>query len=154
MRTRYAIAIATLSLAFSAFAFYTTWRVQAENHKLSHVNAMCEQRIKLSDEQARIQQSWIDDLTNTLAEERRKPTYDAGYRDAMIRVNNPLNTGTFFDGWDAALKTIDVNNYTEGYHAAMQQMGYIIPQNARTLVPVQSSEEKTQTGTPVKLEKK
>ena len=150
-----AYTIAAGSLVLTAFAFYSNWQTQAENHRLSLINVTNEQREKLINAEAKIQDDYIKDVLHELAEARRAPTYDMGYRDAIIRMGGPQQPGSYQDGWDAALKTINYDNYADGYHAAISQFGYTQTPNAKWLVPEPSSEtDQKKGGEQTKVEKK
>lgn len=53
-----------------------------------------------------------------------KPSYEDGYKEALIRAGRPTNPGAYQDGYEAAMKIIDNGGYAEGYHAAIKQFGY------------------------------
>lgn len=73
-------------------------------------------------------------LRDEVSELSRKPTYDQGFNDAIIKMGSPQNPGSYKDGWDAALKTLD-GSYQEGYHTAIQQFGYFENESVKFLVP-------------------
>jgi hypothetical protein len=54
----------------------------------------------------------------------RKPTYEEGSRDSILKMGGPQIPGAYRDGWDAAIQTLDTKSYADGYHAAIQQFGY------------------------------
>lgn len=61
-------------------------------------------------------------LDQTIREFDNKATYEDGYRDALIRIGR--GTGSYADGYDAAVMTIGKGSYVDGYHNAIQQFGY------------------------------
>jgi hypothetical protein len=126
------------SLLGCGFLGYTNWQTQKENHKLSLLNAIsiAEHRI----------------LKDEIASLDRRPTYDEGYKNALIRIGGPQTPGAYQDGWDDCMKVIGQDsNYADGYHAAIQQFGYTKTSTmARWLVP--EPKEKAVTGTDKKGE--
>lgn len=54
----------------------------------------------------------------------RKPTYEEGCRDTILKIGGPQTPGAYRDGWDAAILTLDTKSYADGYHAAISQFGY------------------------------
>jgi hypothetical protein len=70
-------------------------------------------------------------LQDELAEMSRRPTYDQGYRDAIIRAGTPQAPGAYQDGYRAAFAALGDNSYAEGYHAALEQFGTKDQPNAR-----------------------
>jgi len=123
------------------------WSVQKENQRLSLVNYIyvAEHRI----------------LKDEISELASKPTYDQGYKDALIRIGGPQVPGAYQDGWDDAQKLCGAeNNYADGYHAAIQQFGYTKTTTmARWLVPepkdkaIAADKSNKEGITPAKLEK-
>jgi hypothetical protein len=117
--------------------------VQKENQKLSLQNVIyhAEHRI-LKDELYQKERALAD-----------RPTYEQGYKDALVRVGGPQTPGAYQDGWDDAMKVYADKGYADGYHAAIQQFGYTKTTGlARWLVPESKTEDKG--GTPAKVEKK
>ena len=53
----------------------------------------------------------------------RKPSYDDGCRDTIVKIGLP-NAGCYRDGWIDATKIIDGQDYSRGYHQAIAQFGY------------------------------
>lgn len=84
--------------------------------------------VKLSNEEIRI-------LTYELNEEKNKPSYEQGYKDALIKTGGPSNTGLYQEGWDDAQKIYLQAGYVDGYHNAIQQFGYQKPDTSRYLAP-------------------
>jgi hypothetical protein len=63
-------------------------------------------------------------LQQELATERAKPTYDEGFRDALLRRGGPNQPGSYKDGYEAAIKLMGNKGYADGYHNAIEQFGY------------------------------
>jgi hypothetical protein len=63
-------------------------------------------------------------LNDEISELRSRPTYEDGYRDAVIRAGAPENASTYKDGYEAALLVVGDATYAEGYHAAIKQFGF------------------------------
>jgi len=116
-----------------------------------------ERRVLLADE-FRIQQEQIEDLARQVVEAKQKPSYQDGYRDAIVRMGGPQTPGAYQDGWDDALKTVNYEGYADGYHTAIKQFGYAKTSNmTRWLVPDPSAEKEQKQqkdGTTTRLEKK
>ena len=73
-------------------------------------------------------------LKEEISSLERKPTYEDGCRDTIIKIGGPQTPGAYRDGWDDAIKTLDTRNYADGYHAAVQQFGYMKTTNSRWLI--------------------
>ena len=116
-----------------------------------------ERRVLLADE-LRIQQEQIEDLARQVVEAKQNPSYQDGYRDAIVRMGGPQTPGAYQDGWDDALKTVNYEGYADGYHTAIKQFGYAKTSNmTRWLVPDPSAEKEQKQqkdGTTTRLEKK
>ena len=63
-------------------------------------------------------------LQDDLYEISSKPTYQEGYRDAVIRAGTPTHSGAYRDGYYAAFLALGDTSYADGYHAAILQFGY------------------------------
>lgn len=63
-------------------------------------------------------------LKDELYTERTKPTYENGYRDAIIRAGFPSGSGSYKDGFDAARKLYGDGSWATGYHTAIEQFGW------------------------------
>lgn len=86
-------------------------------------------------------------LRDELQEHRYKPSYDDGYRDAIIKMGTPSIPGSYTDGFMAAAKVYQNSSYAEGYHNAIKQFGYHEIPNANTKLPfddVKTSRIKTE----------
>lgn len=134
-------------LALAGFLAYNTWTTQRENQKLGLQNVLyqAEHRI-LKDE--------IYQKERALAD---RPTYEQGYKDALVRVGGPQAPGAYQDGWDDALKIYGTENgYADGYHAAIKQFGYTkTTAMARWLIPEPTpGTGKDKEGVPTKVDKK
>lgn len=136
--------VSVLALGFMA---WTTWNTQRENQKLSLQNVLylAEHRILKSE---------IYEKDRALDS---RPTYEQGYKDALVRVGGPQTPGAYQDGWDDAMKIYaSENSYADGYHAAIKQFGYTKTSTmARWLIPEPKiGTEKDKTGVPTKVDKK
>lgn len=67
----------------------------------------------------------IRNLEYTLSTTRK---YEDGYRDALVRLDNP-QLGTFDEGYEAAKKVYGSGSYTDGYHAAIEQLSCSLNKN-------------------------
>lgn len=63
-------------------------------------------------------------LKDELYTERSKPTYENGYRDAIVRAGFPSGNGSYKDGFDAARKLYGDGSWATGYHTAIEQFGW------------------------------
>ena len=63
-------------------------------------------------------------LKDEIYAERSKPTYENGYRDAILRAGSPTGTGSYRDGWEACAKLYTDGSWTSGYHTALEQFGW------------------------------
>lgn len=111
MSTKNAWIIAGVSaLYIGAMTLYTR-DVQTENQRLLLVNSIYDAEHRILKEE----------ITELLA----KPTYEQGYKTALIRVGGPQSPGAYQDGWDDAAKIFNnETTYADGYHAAIEQFGY------------------------------
>lgn len=114
---------AAICLGFLSTIFaYKIWDLKQENHRINILNSIynAERRI----------------LKDDISELEKKPTYDQGFKDALIRVGGPQSDGLYRDGWEDAAKLFCDASYTEGYHNAIQQFGYTQPKGTvKWLVP-------------------
>jgi len=111
MSTKIGWIIAGISALCVVAMAWHTWNIQKENQRLSLMNSIygVEHRI----------------LKDQIFELADKPTYDQGYKAALVRVGGPQTPGAYQDGWDDAMKICGAeNNYADGYHAAIEQFGY------------------------------
>lgn len=74
-----------------------------------------------------------------------KPSYEEGYKEALLKAGRPNSPGAYQDGYEAALKIIGDGGYVEGYHTAIKQFGYQPAKNVAFLV-----DEPTKSVTPTK----
>lgn len=102
--------IGAFSILLAGVMAYQAWIAQQENHRLKFLNTVFSAENNI--------------LKDEIRSFEAKPTYDQGYKDALIRVGGPQNPGAYQDGWDDAFKVVDEGGYAEGYHAAIQQFGY------------------------------
>lgn len=63
-------------------------------------------------------------LKDELYTERNKPTYENGFRDAIVRGGTPTGTGSYRDGFEAAQKFYGDGSWSGGYHTAIEQFGW------------------------------
>lgn len=73
-------------------------------------------------------------LKDEIRIQEQKPSYDQGYKDALIRLGGPQSPGAYQDGWDGAMIVAGEGGYANGYHAAIQQFGYQKPDTSRYLI--------------------
>lgn len=99
---------------------YQAFQSRQENGRLLLVNSIYQAEHRI--------------LKDELREYEQKPTYDQGYKDALIRIGGPTQPGAYQDGWDAAMKVAGEGGYANGYHAAIQQFGYQKPDTSRYLI--------------------
>lgn len=117
---------ALVSLVLSTIVLgYNAYKASQENQKLSIKNLIYEA-------ETRILKDEIKDYVS-------KPTYEDGYKTALIKMGGPQNPGAYQDGWDDAYKvfcTENGNGYSVGYHTAIEQFGYTMAKSSnRWLVP-------------------
>lgn len=144
MKTIFPWFVTVGSLVLSMFMGYQTWSTQQENYRLQFLTdvSVAEHRI----------------LKDEIQELSYRPTYEQGYKDAIVRLGGPQNSGAYQDGWDDAFKIFgDQSGYAEGYHTAIQQFGYTkTPGQNRWLVPepTEKTKEEEQTDKfPIKNQK-
>lgn len=122
--------ISAVCLTIAGIASYGYYTKNQDNQKLALNNIIyvAENRI-------------LKEEVSTL---ERKPTYEEGCRDTLIKMGGPQTPGAYMDGWNAAILTLDTRNYADGYHAAIQQFGYQKTATARWLIeePIASPEKK------------
>ena len=63
-------------------------------------------------------------LKDELYTERSKPTYEQGFRDAVVRAGIPNGSGAYRDGFEAAKKFYADGTWANGYHTAIEQFGW------------------------------
>jgi hypothetical protein len=113
------LGIATVVLGF-LFA-KSSW----DNSSLKLLNMLQYQEIELMRDECREYQF---KLTSN-------PTYEEGYKAALLRRNN----GSYSDGYEDAKIVYDgSNNYTQGYHAAITQFGFLKDMNKDTAAKIDS----------------
>lgn len=74
-----------------------------------------------------------------------KPTYEDGYKEALLRAGRPNGPGAYQDGYEAALKVVGDGSYSEGYHTAIRQFGYQPAKNVAYLVDEPTKKEQPKT---------
>lgn len=111
---------ATVCVIGCGFSVSQYFAIRSENQRLQLVNSIyhAEHRI----------------LKDEIYEYEQKPTYENGYKDALIRVGGPNTPSAYQDGWDDAMKVVAEGGYANGYHAAIQQFGYQKPDASRWLI--------------------
>ena len=143
MSTKTGWVIAGISALCVGGMVWHTWNIQKENQRLSMLNSIYEAEHRI--------------LKDEIYEFSTKPTYEEGYKAALIRLGGPQVPGAYQDGWDDALKIYGENGgYAEGYHAAIAQFGYTKnTAMTRWLVPEPKIANKSNTDgiVPAKLDK-
>jgi len=102
-----------MATGFSVYKQFETNQVRYENTTLRFENSM---------------------LTNEVRAMETAPSYDDGYRDAVIKLGGPQSSGSYQDGWNAAVKVLASNTYAEGYHTAIKQFGYTKDGNSKWII--------------------
>lgn len=74
-----------------------------------------------------------------------KPTYEDGYKEALLRAGRPNHPGAYQDGYEAALKVVGDGSYSEGYHTAIRQFGYQPAKDVAFLVNEPTKKEQPKT---------
>lgn len=97
-------------------------------------------RIVLTDTEVRLLQEELASERAKLAEERTKPCFDEGYRSCILHMGGAQQTGSYKDGYDAAVKMLQNRNYADGYHAAIEQFNY--QSEGKLVVPKPTPEPK------------
>lgn len=77
-----------------------------------------------------------------LKELERRPTYEQGQKDTLIKLGAPDGPSAFRDGYDLAVSLYANAGYSEGYHQAIFQFGYQPVNTSQYLVPEPSPSEK------------
>lgn len=95
------------------------------------------QRLLFSNTVFVVEQRILKDEISTL---NRKPTYEQGYRDALVRIGGPTQPGAYQDGWEAAMKVVGEGTYADGYHSAIQQFGYQKANTSEYLISLNKDE--------------
>lgn len=107
-------AAATLfSLAFAAYKDYDARSANLQSQILKFENSL---------------------MANEIGFIQSSPSYNDGYRDAIIKMGGPQSPGSFQDGWDSALKVAGMASYAEGYHTAIKQFSFTKEGHARWMV--------------------
>lgn len=78
----------------------------------------------LGDAETQRSQLLYDELNEIKYDYLMKPTYNEGYRDAIIRMGTPTQPGSYRDGYYAAFLALGNSGYSDGYHAAIAQYGF------------------------------
>lgn len=97
-------------------------------------------KANLSETEIRLLQQELALERSKLAEERMKPCFDDGYRSCILHMGGAQQTGSYKDGFDAAVKMLENRNYADGYHAAIEQFGY--QSKGKEIVPKPEPEPK------------
>lgn len=86
---------------------FLVYRFDQENFRLRCHNEFKDNQIRLLEDQLRDYEFKISS----------RPTYEAGYRDALVKSES----GTYDDGFEAAKVLYKTGGYDVGYHNAIQQ---------------------------------
>jgi len=109
--------IVAVSLILTVISLGTAYRIENENDRL-------ESRTMIEDERTRLLTDQLKDVEGKLREAEFqltiRPTYENGYRDALVRSES----GSFTDGYAAAKLVFNNATYVDGYHNAIEQFGY------------------------------
>lgn len=111
----------------SLLCAYTLYR----NHLANQENDRMAFSISLYQSEIRILEQEIREKTNC-------PTYDDGYKDAILRSCGNWG-GDYQAGWRDAYKLLDGRSYSDGYHACLEQFHFNA--HGREIVPKHVSEE-------------
>lgn len=76
-----------------------------------------------------------------------KPSYEDGYKEALVRAGRPNNPGAYQDGYEAAIKVVGDGGYATGYHTAIKQFGYQPNKSLAILIDEPTSIKKDQSKT-------
>ena len=117
------IALASVCVGLLVWVYQSSnenYRIHNENNRLKIVNEIyhAEHRI----------------LKDELAEWERKPGYESGVKDTLIKMGANGTEG-FNNGYDAAASLLANSTYADGYHNAISQFGYQKPDTSRFLIP-------------------
>jgi hypothetical protein len=112
-----AIGVTVLAVGTSVV---TIGYVLSNQHILNQKLILAENKIFLSDKSNQLLEEEVNDLQYSISTAK---TYEEGYRDALVRLNNP-KMGTFDEGYEAAKTVYGKGAYTDGYHAAIEQLSY------------------------------
>lgn len=104
-----------------------TFKCTNENYRLSNEN----QRLKITND---IYLAEHRILKDEIAEHEKKPTYEQGCKDTLIKMGANGTEG-WNNGYDAAVSLLANSSYSDGYHQAIFQFGYQKPDTSRFLVP-------------------
>ncbi len=118
------IALSIICVGLSIFSIHT----YNQNYRLNLVNYLSREEIRL--------------LTYEKDELEKRPTYEQGMKDQLIKMGGPQNPGAYQDGFDDAQKLFANEDYKSGYHVCCQQFGYQKIGN-RWLVPAPKKETET-----------
>ncbi len=111
------IALSIICVGLFAYSIHT----YNENYRLKLVNYLSREEIRL--------------LTYEKDELEKRPTYEDGYKSALIKTGGPQGGGAYNEGWDDAQKVYMSEGYTTGYHNCLVQFGYQKPNTTRYLAP-------------------
>jgi hypothetical protein len=101
-------------LATIFFLFIDAYRTRCEIANVKILSGAETQRSQLL----------YDELNEIKYDYLMKPTYNEGYRDAIIRMGTPNQPGSYRDGYYAAFLALGNSGYSDGYHAAIAQYGF------------------------------
>ena len=100
----------SIALVFLGYSIYVSHMYIVESNKNATIKELFAAENRL--------------LKDEIYAERSKPTYENGYRDAILRAGPPTGSGTYRDGWEACAKLYADGSWTSGYHTALEQFGW------------------------------
>jgi hypothetical protein len=100
----------SIALVFFGYSIYVSHMYIVESNKNATIKELFAAENRL--------------LKDEIYAERSKPTYENGYRDAILRAGPPTGSGTYRDGWEACAKLYADGSWTSGYHTALEQFGW------------------------------
>lgn len=115
-RSRFVLSIGAI-ICVGAAGSYSLYKQTVETNRIAFSNTLYESENRLLKDQ-------LKELEYRLSENISRPSYEEGYRDAILRMGSPQQPGAYRDGYEAAIKALGSNNYAEGYHTAIKQFGY------------------------------
>ena len=107
------VAATLVSLAFAAYKDYDARSANLYSQILKFENSL---------------------MANEIGSLQSSPSYNDGYRDAIVKMGGPQSPGSFQDGWDSALKVMGTASYADGYHTAIKQFNFTKEGHARWMV--------------------
>lgn len=113
-----------LCLALAAYSLYITNMYVVQTNRYSAIRELnlVENRL----------------LKDQLYEDNSRPTYENGFRDAIIRAGSPSGAGSYRDGWEACAKLYSDGTWSAGYHTAIDQFGWKKEATAFKAIPMEA----------------